>query len=447
MICRAFCQALLFTPSCYILQIDFVPYSHQTNVFRESLSKLRHMHDKESKKSFKSGEVIMAQGDAGQCAYIIESGRVEIMLDTPSGETQFLGTRGAGAMIGEMAIIDDAPRTATIRAIEDCELLEITKEDFALRLDNADPVMKMTTQVILTRYRDMLQRSQIIGDPPTLNQAEDIELTYSEGSDAVETIKITNDFETGLKSQEISLHYQPILNLADGAIAGFEALMRWEHPEKGFISPAIFIPIIEDSGLIVKASAWALKESLMALKRIENRGGYDNELFMSVNFSSRDFAADDFVDSVYETISKSDVQAPQVHLEITERLLMGQPDNAKDTLLMCQKAGMSISIDDFGTGYSSLSYLHYFPIDTLKIDRSFVKDMLQNESSLELVKSIIALGKNLKMKIIAEGVENQEEAVVLRDLGCDMAQGYYFAKPMPEKEVTSFITNNRKIEF
>lgn len=405
------------------------------------------MYDEESKKSFKTGEIIMSQGDEGRCAYIIESGRVEILLETPDGETQYLGTRGAGTMIGEMAIIDDAPRTATVKALEDCELLEITKKDFALRLDNADPVMRMTTQVILTRYRDMLKRSQIIGDPPQFNEAEDLELTYAEGSSAVETIKITNDFENALKSNEISLHYQPIINLGNGKIAGFEALMRWEHPEKGFISPAVFIPIIEDSGLIVKASSWALKESLKALKRIENRGGYDKELFMSVNFSSRDFAADDFVDSVYETISASDVDAKQVHLEITERLLMGQPDNAKDTLSMCQKAGMSISIDDFGTGYSSLSYLHYFPIDTLKIDRSFVKDMLQDEGSMELVKSIIALGKNLKMEIIAEGVEHQEEGAVLRDLGCDLAQGYYFAKPMPEKEVINFVTNNRKIDF
>ena len=405
------------------------------------------MHKDESKKSFKSGETIISQGDAGNCAYIVESGRIEILIENKDGETQYVGTRGPGAMIGEMAIIDDSPRTATIRAVEDCDLLEITKEDFALKMDNADPVMRMTTQVILTRYRDMLKRSRIIGDPPSINEAEEAELSYSEGSSALESIKITNDFENALNTQEISLHYQPIIDLQNSKIAGFEALMRWEHPEKGFISPAVFIPVIEDSGLIVKASSWALKESLMALKRMENRAGYDNELFMSVNFSSRDFAADDFVDSVYETISKSDVQAPQVHLEITERLLMGQPDNAKDTLSMCQKAGMSISIDDFGTGYSSLSYLHYFPIDTLKIDRSFVKDMLENESSLELVKSIISLGKNLKMKIIAEGVENKEEGIKLRELGCDMAQGYYFAKPMPEKDVTEFITKNRKIEL
>lgn len=405
------------------------------------------MNENENKKSFKSGETVMKQGDAGQCAYIIESGRVEILVEMADGQTQYVGSRGAGTMIGEMAIIDGSPRTATVRATENCELLEITKDDFSLRLENADPVLHMATKVILTRYRDMLKRSQITGETSLMGEAENIELTYAQDSSAVETVKITNDFETALKGDEISLHYQPLIDLQNNKIAGFEALMRWNHPEKGPISPAVFIPIIEDSGLIVKASAWGLKESLTALKRIEHRAGYDHDLFMSVNFSSRDFSAPDFLDNLYETISVTDVAPAQVHLEITERILMGQPDNAKETLSMCQKAGMSISIDDFGTGYSSLSYLHYFPIDTLKIDRSFVKDMLNDEGSLALIKSIIGLGKSLNMKIIAEGVENKEEGVLLKKMGCDMAQGYYFARPMPEKDVTEFVSKNRKIEI
>ncbi|MEZ5814962.1 MAG: EAL domain-containing protein [Alphaproteobacteria bacterium] len=405
------------------------------------------MRENESKRSFQAGEIIMRQGDAGDCAYIIKSGRVEILVESGDGTVQYLGSRGPGTMIGEMAILDNAPRSATVKATENCELLEITKEDFALRLKAADPVLNMTTQIILTRYRDMLKRSQIIGDPPKMNEAESIELDYAQDSGAVETIKITNEFENALKSNEISLHYQPIIDLQHGKISGLEALMRWEHPEKGFISPAVFIPVIEDSGLIIKASAWVLKESLAALKRIEGRAGYERDLFMSVNFSCRDFAAPDFANSVYETVSTTDVAGSQVHLEITERLLMGQPENAKDTLSMCRKAGMSISIDDFGTGYSSLSYLHYFPIDTLKIDRSFIMKMLEDQSSLALVNSIIGLGKSMNMSIIAEGVENKAEAVLLKKMGCDMAQGYYFARPMPEKEAAAFAAENRKIDI
>jgi EAL domain-containing protein (putative c-di-GMP-specific phosphodiesterase class I) len=396
----------------------------------------------ETTKNFKAGEIIMKQGDSGASAYIIEEGRVEILVERAGSEQQQVGTRGPGAMIGEMAIIDKAPRTATVKAIEDCKLLEISQEDFSRRLESADPVLQMTIQVILTRYRDTLARAEIRGESQNWPPPETLELNYAGQKDAVENIKMANDFKSALARKEVSLHYQPIMDLQSGEIAGFEALMRWNHPQRGFISPAVFIPIAEESGLIVAASQWALGESCTALKRIEQRTGYDRNLFMSVNFSSTDFASDDFVGSVYATISKSDVKPAQVHLEITERLLMDQPDNARETLEMCRKAGMSIAIDDFGTGYSSLSYLHYFPIDTLKIDQRFVRDMHKNEASLALIKSIIALGKNMKMKVIAEGVETKEEARELKALGCDMAQGYYFAKPMPELDVTKFVTDS-----
>lgn len=406
------------------------------------------MHKKkdQTERSFQPGQVIMQQGDDGDCAYIIESGRVDILIENAEGQETSVGTRGPGAMIGEMAIVDNAPRTATIRALEECKLLEIRAEDFARRLANADPVLRMTIQVILTRYRDTLKRADISGVNQNWPPAEMMELDYAEQSEVVHDIRIANDFKSALTSSDICLHYQPIVDLQTGAIRGYEALMRWEHPEKGFISPGIFIPIIEENGLIVTASRWALREALLALKRIEHKTG-ERDLYMSVNFSSHDFASEDFVDSVYTTISESDVRPEQVHLEITERLLMGQPDNAKDTLNMCRKAGMSVSIDDFGTGYSSLSYLHYFPIDTLKIDQSFIRDMTKNDGSLELVKSIIALGKNMKMKTIAEGVEEKHEAEILKDLQCDYVQGYYFAKPASEKEITSMTQNwkNKKI--
>lgn len=389
----------------------------------------------DTQKRYKAGETILRQGEKGDCAYIIESGLVEIVMEHPNGRAQRVGTRGPGAMIGEMAIVDAAPRTATVRALEDCALLEITKEDFTRRLNNADPVVRMTTQVILTRYRDAMTRAEITREASWM-PTEKLELGYvSQTQAAMEGIKLANDLKNALAKKELSLHYQPIVNLKTGAVAGFEALMRWTHPTRGFISPAIFIPVAEETGLIVEASRWALDEACRALKRIEEAAGYNRELFMSVNFSSSDFASEEFINDVYKTISETDVDPKQVHLEITERLLIQQPDNARETLGQCRKAGMSIAIDDFGTGYSSLSYLHFFPIDTLKIDQSFVRDMRKNENSMELVKSIIALGKNMKMKIIAEGVETAEEGKTLRDQGCEMAQGYYFAKPMPEKDV------------
>lgn len=403
----------------------------------------------QTKKTFKTGEVIMRQGDPGESAYIIESGRVEILVQAPgSGKIQSVGTRGAGTMIGEMALVDNAPRTATVKAVENCVLLEITKEDFSGRLQKADPILRMTSQVILARYRDTLTRADISRESTGWPPVEAQELTYAGQTDAVESVKIANEFQTALEKKQLTLHYQPIINLQKGKVVGFEALMRWNHPERGPISPGLFIPIAEQSGLIVDASRWALREACSALMRIESRAGFSNELSMSVNFSSTDFASEDFIDTIYTTISETDVSPSQVHLEITERLLMGQPDNAKDTLLMCRKAGIGISIDDFGTGYSSLSYLHYFPIDTLKIDQSFIRDMQKDEGSMELIKSIIGLGKNMKMHVIAEGVEKPEEVKILHNLGCDMAQGYHFAKPMSETDVTKFVNEHgRKIKI
>ncbi|MGN7437970.1 MAG: EAL domain-containing protein [Alcanivorax sp.] len=392
-----------------------------------------------SLKKFNAGDILMRQGESGENAFIIENGRVEITVES-DGKTHVVGTRGEGAMLGEMSLIDSAPRTATVTAIEDCTVLEITKNDFTRRLEQTDSVLRMTIQVILTRYRDMLNRSNL-KNPTDSSIAETQELSYFEQTDAVETIRIANEFMVALKNNEISLHYQPIIDFQTGEVHGFEALMRWIHPEKGFISPGIFIPVIENNGQIIEASKWAFKESCNALKRIQEKSNYKRELHMSVNFSSEDFSSPDFVDNMYNALSETDVKPHQLHLEITERILMAQPEKAKETLAMCRKAGMGISIDDFGTGYSSLNYLHAYPINTLKIDQSFVRDMQEKQNSRELVRSIITLGQNLNMSIIAEGVEQKEEAEILKEMGCHYAQGYYYAKPLPEDEVIEVLKN------
>ncbi len=394
-----------------------------------------------SQKIFRAGEVIMRQGDMGECAYVIDDGQVEILIEKTNGLVQRVGTRGPGTIIGEMSLVDDEPRTATVKAVQDCKLIEISRGDFNRRLKSADPVIQMISQIILTRYRDMLTRAAIFKDPGTFPTPEDLERGFVEQTNAIETIKMANEFKTAMERGELSLNYQPIIDLSTGRIEGFEALMRWIHPEKGFISPGVFIPVAEDSGLIIEASRWALRESCKALKRIESHSGKDGKMFMSVNFSSSDFAEESFLDHLYAILSETDVPATQVHLEITERLLMTQPDNAKDTLSLCRKAGLGISIDDFGTGYSSLSYLHYYPIDTLKVDQSFVRNMKKDKTAKELVKSIIALGHNMNMHTIAEGVEDADEAAMLREMGCASAQGYYFAKPLPESEIGKLVMN------
>ncbi len=234
-----------------------------------------------------------------------------------------------------------------------------------------------------------------------------------------------------------------IIDLQNMKIAGFEALMRWKHPDKGMISPGIFIPVAETSGLIVELSRWALGvacdaiNDLRAASNPQLRGA--NPLFISVNFSVKDFSDGGFFDQVKNTLRNKATDPAQIHLEITESLLMEAPGASKEALEKCRGHGIMVAIDDFGTGYSSLSYLHSFPIDTLKIDQSFIRSINSNPSSLALVKSIIALARNLGMKLIAEGIETEQEAAIIRTLGCEECQGFWFSRPLPLHDALEFV--------
>jgi len=398
-----------------------------------------------AKKIFEKGDILIREGEHGDSAYVLESGSVEILIQRDGALIQ-IGTRGPGSIIGEMAMIDDRPRTATIRALEDCQVMEITRDEFSRRVDSADPILKMVMRVIMTRYRDMISRSQFMkrrGDGATT--AESAENSNELHELAVKTIKIHHELKSALLKNELVLFYQPIISLQDMKIAGFEALMRWRHPEKGLISPGVFIPVAEESGLITELSSWALGASCDAINSIHKVANPAltgaHPLFVSVNFSVKDFSNGSFFDQIKSTLRDKETDPSHIHLEITESLLMQAPGAAKDALEKCRQFGTSVSIDDFGTGYSSLSYLHYFPIDTLKIDQSFIRSMSRDPSSKVLVKSIIGLAHNMGIKVIAEGIETQQEAISLKELGCEECQGYWFAKPMPLEDTLKFVKN------
>lgn len=245
---------------------------------------------------------------------------------------------------------------------------------------------------------------------------------------------LKNEFQTALNSGHLTLHYQPIVNMKTGALQGLEALMRWNHPVHGPISPGVFIPMAEETGLIIDASKWALKESCRALKRIEGRTGQNRNLFISVNFSARDFAEDSFLEDLYTIISASDVLPNQIQLEINDELLMSQPDVAQHTLELCRKAGLKIALDDYATASDPLGLLTRFPLDTVKIDNILSKNLT---NLAELVQTAAQRG----VMVIAERVETADEMAHLRALGCAAAQGFYFSKPLPERDVTDLILN------
>lgn len=271
--------------------------------------------------------------------------------------------------------------------------------------------------------------------PPTNHPPTDHQAAHSD-FDA-----LAQEFDYALHHHQLSLNYQPIVHLKTGLVAGFETLMRWRHPEKGLISPAVFIPVAEQSGLIIEASKWALKEAIRALKRLESHVGHNEHIYMSVNFSPKDLADESFLDEMYNVISASDVRPAQIQLEITGELLKNQRENSKNILGLCRKTGLKIAIDDYGLGDPDvfLKYMDDFPISTLKIDHLVIRELLTNPKILAMVEKIISEAKTRSIDIIAEGIEHKEEALKLRQMGCRYGQGYYFTKALPERELTALL--------
>jgi diguanylate cyclase (GGDEF)-like protein/PAS domain S-box-containing protein len=247
--------------------------------------------------------------------------------------------------------------------------------------------------------------------------------------------------QTGLRraldKRELLLHYQPQIECASGRIIGVEALVRWQHPDKGMISPAQFIPVAEETGLIVPIGEWVLRTACLQAKAWQEQGL--PPMRMAVNLSARQFKDPRFARRVLEILNETGLDARYLELEITESTLMDGLDSVNAVLQDFKRAGILISLDDFGTGYSSLSYLKRFPIDKLKIDQSFVRDVLTDVSDASLVRAVIAMARALRLTVIAEGVETQGQCDFLRADGCDELQGYHIARPMPAEQVLDFV--------
>jgi diguanylate cyclase (GGDEF)-like protein/PAS domain S-box-containing protein len=247
---------------------------------------------------------------------------------------------------------------------------------------------------------------------------------------AMELLQIETDLRRAITRKEFFLQYQPIVSLQTGKVSSFEALVRWQHPERGLVSPSEFIPVAEETGLIIPLGQWVLGEACRQMREWQKAQKLDGSVTMSVNLSSRQFSQADLIEQVSQALRETNLRAANLKLEITESMVMENFDTAIDMLAQLRNLGVGLSIDDFGTGYSSLSYLHRFPIDTLKIDRSFVTQMTDNTENAEIVRTIVTLARSLDMNVIAEGVETREQLRQLRGLGCDYGQGYLFSKPV-----------------
>jgi EAL domain-containing protein (putative c-di-GMP-specific phosphodiesterase class I) len=240
----------------------------------------------------------------------------------------------------------------------------------------------------------------------------------------------------------LELHYQPFVDLHTETLIGMEALVRWQHPNRGLLLPQEFIPLAEDSGLIVPLGAWVLKEACRQTAAWQvlraDAGQDDARLNISVNVSAIQLADPGFPRQVAQAIDESGINPDRLWLEITESTLMRDADEAVVVLETLRELGLHVEIDDFGTGYSSLSYLQRFPVESLKIDRSFVEDLDHRSDNAAIVRAIIGLGDSLGLPVIAEGVERRAQVARLRALGCQLAQGFLFGRPLPARALGAF---------
>jgi EAL domain-containing protein (putative c-di-GMP-specific phosphodiesterase class I) len=380
--------------------------------------------------SFRAGEVIFHQGDIGHSAYYIEGGQVEVAI-AQGGKMQPIGLLGEGDLFGEMAVIDSLPRSATARALTDVDLLVISRDQLLVHVDRCDEVVALLLRMILDRYRRVLTEARAGDDADLVH--EPARLPRSENQSVMKRIRLEGDLRKALDRNEFQLYFQPVVSLADEQIAGFEALIRWQSPERGFVTPDKFVPLAEDTGLIVPIGRWVIAEACRAASCFQqalDQQGRPQRIRVAVNVTKLQMQSPDFFNDLMQDMKMHGVVADQLKIELTEGVLIDDHDFAIAWINHCKELGLRVSLDDFGTGYSSLGYLHRFPLDELKIDRSFTQTMLQQERSMEIVRAVVGLAKGLDLQIVAEGVEEEAHLRMLQSLGCDYGQGYYFDRPL-----------------
>jgi EAL domain-containing protein (putative c-di-GMP-specific phosphodiesterase class I) len=256
-------------------------------------------------------------------------------------------------------------------------------------------------------------------------------------------LELRADLQRAIASDQLELHYQPVVRLGDGRVSGVEALLRWRHPERGLVPPDQFIPFAEEMGLIVPIGRWVLREGCRQARELNDMLPGGPPLTMAVNLSVKQLQHSDIIGDVRDALERADLEPGCLTLEITETVMMTDTDLVVQRLKELKELGVRLAMDDFGTGYSSLSYLSKFPVDILKMDRSFLRADASPETA-GLATAVVSLGETLNLEVVAEGIELPEQWSTLRDLGCDLGQGFYFARPMDADTTLEFLRAQRE---
>jgi EAL domain-containing protein (putative c-di-GMP-specific phosphodiesterase class I)/CRP-like cAMP-binding protein len=412
---------------------------------------LQRINLQQLRSSYAKGTVLFHEHDERDCAYIIEKGEVEISVEK-NGKKTALVRLGEGEVFGETALLGAGKRTATAIATEDCEVFRISPNILRDRIMQLDPLVGLLMSLLVNRYRqwryvspDMVSEVDVIP-----RESENLKLIdkadeflrglNTQKEVALKELRMAQEITEAIEKDQFGPYLQPIVSLPEQRLIGFEALIRWHHPEKGMIPPLEFIPVAERTNVVWHLDMLMLRHACKAVKDLQKAAGKINrKLYVSVNLSGVHFDSPDFSSQIASIVKDSGVDPGQIVLEITESALMGDPDVAEEVLKDIKKLGLTIALDDFGTGYSSLGYLHRFSIDILKIDRSFVQDINHNAKSLDVVRAIVSLAKTFDLRIIAEGIESENEIYSLAGLGCDYGQGYFFNKPLTVEKALEFV--------
>jgi diguanylate cyclase len=353
--------------------------------------------------------------------------RAEDTVSRPGGDEFVM-------LLREVANIDDATNIAS-------KIVEAVREPFRIHEQelfvtpsigiSVFPLHGDTAQMLITRADAAMYSAKKAGRNTFQVFAPDMATFFPE------RLTLENDLRRALGREEFELHYQPKVRVADGTIIGMEALVRWRHPQKGLLLPLDFIPLAEDTGLIVPIGEWVIEQACAQNKAWQETGLPD--LRVAVNISGVQFRQKHLLDTIRHALASTGLAAECLEIEITESIVMHNPAEAIVTLEKLSQIGVQVSIDDFGTGYSSLSYLKRFPIDKLKIDRSFVREVSSDPDDAAIVRATIGLAHNLRLKVVAEGVETAEQLRFLRALGCDEYQGYIKSQPLTASQFESSI--------
>lgn len=382
------------------------------------------MLDLLDRKRFTAGDLIFQKGEAGDCAFLIESGQIEIS-DPDIGCV--LARIGEGELIGEIALIDQHPRTATARAVQSTVLIEVRRERVEQLLLNTDPIIRHLLNVVLRRFRNI--RTAGAGNALLLSEqaiaaADLLQVT------AAQKLTLLQDMNHALAVSQFVLHYQPIYQLKDHSLAGFEALIRWNHPTLGLVPPMSFLGLAEETGLIKKIGLWVLDQACRDWPQLRTLTRSEKP-FVSVNVSAKQLADGQFATDAIEMQRQYRMPASELKLELTESTLIQSQLQAQEQLAQLTDFGNSIALDDYGTGFSGLENLQNYRFHTIKLDQRFIREMLNSSLSFQIVISSVDMIRALHMDVVAEGIESDELARVLTELGCEYGQGYLFGRPKP----------------